>query len=473
MNAVALVPLGMLAAAALASMIAATTRLSMRALLLGGAGVAVAVAGLTATRFDIAVEYFARGLVLDAYSGLATIVIALSAAAVLVISLDAEECGDTHRGEYVTMVLFAALGAALMTATEDFVAFFVALQLSSLPLYVLAGFNVRNRLATEAAIKFLLLGMVASVIMLYGFSVTFVNSGSSSFAGMGGGSNALAPAALLGLVFVMLGFAFKIGAAPMHYWIPDTYQGAAVPVTTLLSTVPKFGAIAALGRFTTLALAGPAHAWSQGVFALLAVASMVLGNLIALVQTDVKRMLAYSSIAHVGYMLVPFACGAEEEILAPVLFYGVVYALTNVGAFAVINVVARGSHDVPLDSLSGLWRRSPLLAAVLAVLVLSMLGIPPTPGFWAKFGVISVAVSSGQLWLAAVVVLTSVVSVVYYLRIIRTVFVAPAAEEPLTVPSASRATIVAVAAITVILGVWPTGLADVVATAALAATGGG
>ena len=466
-------PLGLLAAAALAAMIAATTRLGMRTLLLGGASVAAIVAALSAALFGRTGEYFDGGLILDTYSGLATIVVALCGAAVLLISLDAEETEETHRGEYVTLVLFAVLGAALMTATEDFVVFFVALQLSSLPLYVLAGFNVRNRLATEAAIKYLLLGMVASVIMLYGFSVTFVHSASSSFAGMGGGSDALAPATLVGLVFVLVGFAFKIGAAPMHYWIPDTYQGAAVPVTTLLATVPKFGALAALGRFALLALAGASYAWSQSVFALLAVGSIALGNLIALMQTDVKRMLAYSSIAQVGYILVAFACGAGSEMLAPVLFYGVVYVLTNVGAFAVINTVARGSHDVPLDSLAGLWKRSPLLAGVLVVLVLSMLGLPPTPGFWAKFGIISLAIAADQLWLAVVVVVASVASVVYYVRIVRIVFVAPPTDDALAVGVPTRAVLVAVAVLTALFGVWPAGLAYVVSVAAPSVVGGG
>jgi NADH-quinone oxidoreductase subunit N len=465
--------LGLLTAAALSAMIAATTQLRMRTLLLGGATLAAAVAALAIWLSGERAEYFSGGLVLDAYSGLATVVVASCAAAVLLISLDAEECEETHRGEYVALVLFATLGAALMTATEDFVAFFIALQLSSLPLYVLAGFNVRNRLATEAAIKFLLLGMVASVIMLYGFSITFVHSPSSSFAGMGGGSDALAPAALVGLVFVLVGFAFKVGAAPMHYWIPDTYQGAAAPITALLSTVPKFGALAALGRFATLALAGPAHVWSQGVFALLAVLSMVVGNLIALVQTDVKRMLAYSSIAHVGYILVAFACGAQGDALTPVLFYGVIYALTNVGAFAVINAVSGGDHDVPLDSLAGLWKRSPLLAGVLVVLVLSMLGIPPTPGFWAKFGIISLAIDADRLWLAALVVFASVVSVVYYVRIVRIVFVSPPTEETLDVAAPTRAVVAMVAVVTAVFGLWPAGLSEIVGAAARSVSGGG
>jgi NADH-quinone oxidoreductase subunit N len=404
---------------------------------------------------------------------------------VLLISLDAPAEERAYGGEYVALVLFAVLGAALLASTTDFVAFFLALQLSSIPLYILAGFVVNDRFATEVAIKYVLLGMVASAIMLYGFSVDFVQNASSTFVGMGGGLDALAPATVVGIVFVLVGFAFKVGAAPMHFWIPDAYQGTTVPVTALLASVPKFAALAALARFASLALEGPVHDWSRLVFAIIAVASMVLGNVLALAQTDLRRLLAYSSIAQVGYVLVALACGTGPDVVAVVLFYAVVYSLTNIGTFAIVAAISGGRRDVPISSLSGLWQRAPLEAAALVFFVLSMFGLPPTPGFWAKLGVVQLAIGSDQRFLATAIVVMSVVSVVYYIRVVRTIFVpeepvAPArepesraTETPARVPVPTRLVVLTSFVLAALLAIWPSGLADISALAARAGVGGG
>jgi NADH-quinone oxidoreductase subunit N len=490
---------GGLAGAALLGAVDETRRRG-RWLLVAGALASLAGALLGLVQFRGAVDLFNGGLVLDGYSGFVSLIVMACGAGVLLISLDSHEVGDEHRAEYVSLVLFAVLGAVLAAATKDFVSLFLALQLASIPLYILSGFMVADRMATEAAFKYMLLGMVASVVMLYGFSIDFAHNATTELAGLGGaGGPAAGAATAVGLVFILVGCGFKAGAAPMHFWIPDTYQGAAIPVTALLATVPKCAIIAVLMRLSLTTLMAPGLEWSRWLLAAMAVASMTLGNLIALSQTDLKRLLAYSSIAHVGYVLAAPAIGAGARGAEAALFYAAVYAITNLGAFAVVLAVAGRGRSVEVDSLSGLLKRSPLAAGALAFFVLSMLGLPPTPGFWAKFGLVSLCIGEGWSWMAAVIVVNSLVSVVYYIRIVRPIFMtesasvepdaaggelaaggAEAAEAGLpgraagsAAPgAATRTVILATTAIAAAVGLWPAGLGSMVATAVRAVAGG-
>ena len=391
--------------------------------------------------------------------------------------------------EFAIVLLFAMTGAMLIAASADLLVLFIALELMVLPGYMLAGYHKTDGYSTEGAIKYFLLGSFSSAIFLFGLAFAWGATGTTSIAGVGdalaaltaGGGSAVSPALVLGLGFMTTGVAFKIAAVPFHYWTPDAYQGSPTPVTGYLSVGPKVGAFALILRLFVEAL-GPLRAdWLQ-VIVLLAILTMTLGNLVALTQNNVKRMLAYSSIAHTGYMLVGLAAFAAGSIagLQGLLYYGAAYAVMNLGAFAVVAAIQRRAGVTSgLDTFAGLVRREPWLAALMTLFLLSLVGIPPLAGFFAKVYIIQAALEAGELgWtsltvLAVITVLNAAVAAFYYLRVVVYMFMRESRSEELP-PSHGRLTwggLAVASVLTVLLGVAPGPVIDIVAQAARAIGG--
>jgi NADH-quinone oxidoreductase subunit N len=350
----------------------------------------------------------------------------------------------------------------LMGAATDLIIIFLALEILSIPLYVLTGLN-RTRLESgEAALKYFLLGAFASGFFLYGIALTYGATGTTNLAGIVGflGNVSAGPYLYIALGLLLVGLAFKVALVPFHMWVPDVYQGAPTSVAAFMSVGAKAAGFAALARVLLYAFPTLASSWAVPLAAL-AVLSMTLGNLAAIAQSDIKRMLAYSSIAHAGYILVGVVA-ANEAGAAGILFYLLAYALMNVGAFATAIVVGkRREPGVGIADYAGLASRCPSLAAAMAIFMLSLAGVPPLAGFMGKFYLFSAAVQAGLTWLAIVGVLNSVLSAFFYLRVIVVMYMREAEEpKPLSL-SWPLSVAVALAALGVVaLGLWPSPLLD-------------
>ncbi len=323
-------------------------------------------------------------------------------------------------GEFYTLILLAVAGMMLLAASNDLLVVFLSLETLSLALYILVGFARERTASEEAALKYFLLGAFASAFLLYGIALIYGATGTTSLAGLA--AYAMSTPLLhntlfmTGLVLIMTGFGFKLALVPFQMWTPDVYQGAPTPVTAFMSVATKAAAFAALLRFVMYALPSLSSAWAP-MLAILAILTMTIGNLGALAQHNIKRMLAYSSIAHAGYVLVGVIAGGELG-QASVLFYLTAYTFMNVGAFAVVEALERHEEGLELSDYAGLAARSPLLAAAMALFMFSLAGFPPTAGFFAKFYVFNAAVQAGYAWLAVIGVLNSLIGVVYYVGVI-------------------------------------------------------
>jgi len=387
--------------------------------------------------------------------------------------------------EFSIVLLFAMTGAMLIAGSADLLILFIALELMVLPGYMLAGYHKTDGYSTEGAIKYFLLGSFSSAIFLFGLAFVWGTTGTTSIDGVRAalegivsGAKAASPALILGLGFMTTGVAFKIAAVPFHYWTPDAYQGSPTPVTGYLSVGPKVGAFALILRLFVGALGPLAADWLQ-VVVVLAILTMTLGNLVALTQTNVKRMLAYSSIAHTGYMLVGLAAFAAGRLdgLQGLLYYGAAYSFMNLGAFAVIAALQkRAGVTSNLDTFAGLVRREPWLTALMFLFLLSLTGIPPTAGFFAKYYVIVAAVEAGQQGytslsiLAVIAVLNAAAAAFYYLRVAVYMFMRePRSEDaPLAHGRLLWAGLAVASVLTVLLGLLPGPFLDVVGQAARA-----
>ncbi len=363
---------------------------------------------------------FQEMVVLDRFALFVNAVVCLAGALVLLLSVGYVRRQRAETSEYYVLVLFAALGMMLMASAVDLLMIFLGLELMSLALYVLAGFFHTRAASNESALKYFLLGAFASGFFLYGVALLYGAAGTTNLARLavavaapGGGRE---PLVLVGLGLLLVGFGFKTSAVPFHQWAPDVYEGAPTAVAAFIATGSKAAAFAALLR--VLGALRPVEADWLRLLWLLAVLTMTLGNVVALAQQNLKRMLAYSSIAHVGYMLVGLAALGEAGGAA-VLFYLVVYAFATIGAFGVILLLERqGVEAVELAAYGGLAARHPVLALALTVFMLSLIGMPPTAGFIGKFYLFSAAVERNLIWLVVIAVLNSVVAAYYYLRLI-------------------------------------------------------
>ncbi|MBB4265031.1 NADH-quinone oxidoreductase subunit NuoN [Roseospira visakhapatnamensis] len=389
-----------------------------------GATYALLIAGLLLTAgLGTRVEAFYGQFVVDDFTRYAKLLILVAVAATLLMSRRWMMAEDIRRFEFPVLMLLATVGMMLMVSANDLIALYVGLELQSLALYVMAAVHRDNARATEAGLKYFVLGAVASGVLLYGASLVYGFAGTTTFEGIQAAvSGETVPVGVIvGLVFVVCGLAFKISAAPFHMWTPDVYEGAPTPVTALFAVAPKIAALALFLRVLMEPFQALQADWQQ-VIIVMSVLSMVVGSFAAIAQDNIKRLMAYSSIGHMGYALVGMAAGTSEGVRG-VLVYLTIYVFMNAGAFAVILAMRRQDRPVEaIKDLAGVGRTQPLMALAMGVFMFSMAGIPPLAGFFAKFYVFMAAVDAGLIWLAIIGVLTSVVSAFYYLRIVKVMY---------------------------------------------------
>lgn len=370
---------------------------------LGGSGVNVAFEG---------------AFVDDNFSRFAKVVILLSAAAVLALSEDFFGRRGMLQFEFPMLIVLATVGMMVMVSAGDLMALYMGLELQSLALYVVASLRRDSLRSTEAGLKYFVLGALSSGLLLYGASLTYGFAGTTLFAGITeAATNDMSIGLLFGLVFLLAGFAFKVSAAPFHMWTPDVYEGSPTPVTAFFATAPKMAAMGLFARAVHDAFGGVTAEWQQ-IVAFLAVISMFLGAIAAIGQTNIKRLMAYSSIAHMGFALMGLASGTAQGVEA-MLIYMAIYVTMNIGTFAfILSMEKDGQHVTDIASLKMFSTKEPLKAMALLVLMFSLAGVPPMVGFWGKLGVLQAAVGADMAWLAIAGVIASVIGAFYYLRIV-------------------------------------------------------
>ena len=396
-----------------------------------GTGTALLLAWLTPSGAGMGL--FEGMVLLDGFAVFFKVLTALATAVVIFMSIDCEELAERTQAEYYVFLLSVLLGMFLLSSASDIVMVYLALELVSIPSYLLAGYYKGKGSSTEASMKYVVYGATASGVMIYGFSLLYGMTGSTQISEIG---RVLAMGAAplpvsLAAVMVTVGFGYKIAAVPFHMWSPDVYEGAPTPVTAFLSVGPKAAGFAVLVRFFYTVFASPEGAggmWKLSssvdwpfLFAVLSAVTMTVGNLLAVNQRNVKRLLAYSSIAHAGYMLMGFVLLTAVGLKA-ILFYLVVYLFMNLGAFYVVVLVANGSRSEDISDFSGLGSRAPFAAISLAIFLFALTGIPPFSGFIGKVYLFAEVIHQGVYWLALVAALNSVISLYYYARIVKVMF---------------------------------------------------
>lgn len=390
--------------------------------------------------------------------------------AMLTIALSLESNFTMHVGEYLALILLATLGMMFLVSSDDLLMIFISLELTSLSLYILTAFNKRNLKSAEAALKYFLFGGMAAAFTLFGLSLVYGLSGSTNLEqiALKLKGPALDPLLAAAIVMTIIGFGFKIAAVPFHLWAPDAYQGAPTPSAAFIASGSKVASFFIFARVMIIGFAGAngSAAWRHyisgwmPVVAILAVLSMLLGNLAALAQSNVRRLLAYSAVAHGGYALLGLLAGAPLG-LSPLIYYIVTYGLTVVGAFGVVAVVEETAGDARLSDFAGLGRRDPLLSFCMMIFMLSLAGIPPLAGFFGKFYLFTAAAGSGGnlglLWLVIFAIAMSAVSLYYYLQVLKQIYVIPAltTARPGTTPLSSKIVLPLLAIAVVVLGCAP------------------
>jgi NADH-quinone oxidoreductase subunit N len=365
-------------------------------------------------------------------------------------------------GEYPALLLWCACGLLLMVRAAELLTVFLALELLSVGLYGLAGFHRRSAGSAEAAIKYFLMGAFVSSFVLFGIALVYGETGSTRLDAIGAALTASQGSpglVVLGFLFLITGFAFKMGLVPFHAWTPDVYQGAPTPFVAFLSVAPKIGSAVVLVRLIAVAVDGPLGPRWANLAALFAVASMLIGNLFALVQRDLKRMLAYSGVAHMGYLMIPLAAPGEDS-WRPIFIYLVAYVLMNAGAFTVATLLySKASEQHSIANLAGWGYRFPVLSACLTISMVSLAGIPPTAGFLGKYFVFLHAIEHDQLGLALVGIAASLIGVAYYLRVVYLLYMKPEIASPEGVHPDAAGTLAAIlaAAASLLLGLAPSG----------------
>jgi NADH-quinone oxidoreductase subunit N len=424
---------------------------------------------------------FGGTYVVDSFAVLFKVFFLGVALAVLMISFRYFQQGRYYQGEYYFLVLTSFLGMLTIVSSRDLLMLFISLELVTAPGFLIAGFRKGDPRSNEAALKFFLIGILSTAVMLFGMSLIYGVTGSlrletiatSLASGLqpdgptsGLGVSTVSsltlsePLAIAAVLFVVVGFAFKVSSVPFHFWAPDTYEGSPIPVAAFLSVASKAAGFAGLLQIMFVAFAPLAEFWAP-VFAVLSVLTMSIGNLIALQQRQVVRLLAYSSIAQAGYMLLPFAlvgtsAAVDKQAFSAAVLYILIYGVMNLGAFAVVIAVSREEPGVLIEDFAGLGQRAASLAVPMALFLVSLAGIPPTAGFWGKFFIFRAAINADQAWLAIVMVVNSVVSLYYYVSIVRQMFFVQLPEpRPLRAPVLVTGVAVLAMAAVVAVGILP------------------
>ena len=440
------------------------------------AGVVLSAAGVAWLWVnDVAPVGLAQMIALDPFRYAALAISLLSAGGTILLSLGYMEREGLLAPEYYPLILLATVGLMLLSGAEDLIVLFLGLEVMSVAVYVLAGYNRANASSAEAALKYFLIGAFASGFLLYGIALVYGATGTTNLSLIGAqlAGGGLSLMAGLGLGLLLIGFGFKVAAVPFHMWAPDVYDGAPTPISGFMATGVKAAAFVALVRVLVEAFPSAEHLWQPVIF-WLAIASMVVGNLVALAQRTLKRMLAYSSIAHAGYLLAAVWPGSRLSAGA-VLLYLMAYVITTLASFGLLAALGRGGErDVTFDDIAGLAARRPWMAVALTVCMFSLLGFPGTLGFIGKWYILSAVIAEGQMILAVVVVLTSVISAGYYLPVVMAMYMKPAPSEDSHLqsrlwPAAAGAVAVSVIAL-LLFGVWPAGAMDMAGRSAATLT---
>jgi NADH-quinone oxidoreductase subunit N len=409
---------------------------------------------------------FGGAYVVDNYALVLKALFLVAGYVTVLISTDYIGEGDYYEGEYYFLLLSSILGMTVMASARDLISIFIALETLSIPAYLLAGWRKRDVKGNEASLKYYLLGVFASGVMLYGMSLVFGVTHSTVLTEIGaslGKESTSVPIVSIGILFVIVGFAFKVSAVPFHAWAPDTYEGAPTPITAFLSVASKAAGFVALMTLVFIGFGGRSDVW-QPLFWVLSAITMTVGNVIALRQTNVVRMLAYSSVAQAGYMLAPFAVATHagrNDAIEAMVTYLVIYAAMNLGAFAVVMAIARKTRSAEKASLGGLFEYAPGLAALLGVFFFALAGIPPLGGWYAKLVIIRVFLHNATGWgvaLGVILGVNSVIGLFYYASIAREAFMRPVPDEdraPIRVPAALGSAIALCTLGTVAVGVAP------------------
>jgi NADH-quinone oxidoreductase subunit N len=410
---------------------------------------------------------FGGAYVVDNFALVFKAIFLLTAYVVVLLSTNYVEEGDYYQGEYYFLLLSSVLGMLFMSSARDFISMFVALETLSIPAYMLAAWRKRDQKSNEAGVKYFLLGVFASAVMLYGMSLIYGVTGSTLFTSVASALNTGKNTAIvtLAIVFVVVGFAFKVSAVPFHSWAPDTYEGAPTPVTAFLSVASKAAGFVALVTLLFVAFPYSKDVW-QPLFWVLAAVTMTFGNLVALRQTNVVRMLAYSSIAQGGFVLMPLAVVghgrvAAAQSLTAVITYLAVYAAMNLGAFAVVLAVSRKTHSGEITSFGGLFGYAPGLCLAMTIFLFSLAGIPPLGGWMAKFSVFRALIGAGGGWAAALAVIggvNSVIALYYYANVAKVMWMEPSPDgdtSEIRIPATLGLALVITAGATLAIGIVP------------------
>ena len=409
---------------------------------------------------------FGGSFVVDDYARFLKLLALTGSAGALMLSLDYLNAEGQQKFEYGVLVLLSTLGMMMLISAADLIALYLGLELMSLPLYVIAASNRQNVRSTEAGLKYFVLGALSSGMLLYGASLIYGFTGTIEFGGIAkaagqGGNLGL----IFGLVFLFVGFCFKVSAVPFHMWTPDVYEGAPTPVTAFFAAAPKVAGIAIFVRATVVAFPGITHEWQQ-IVVFVSIASMALGAFAAIGQRNIKRLMAYSSIGHMGFALVGLAAGTPEGVQG-VLIYMAIYVAMTLGTFAVILAMRRdGVYVETIADLAGLSRTQPTMAFMLAMLLFSLAGIPPLAGFFAKFYVFLAAIKAGLYVLAVIGVLTSVVGAFYYLTIVKIMYFDEPAKRFQSMPGLLRIVLGVSGLINILFFVYPAPLLGAATAAA-------
>ncbi len=426
--------------------------------------VGIALAATASARLGkLSYSAFSSMFILDPYATFFKFVFYIGAAVTVLLSIQTSRSESANSGEYYAFVLLSTVGMMFMVSGSDLISIYLGLELMSVCLYVLAGINRPDNRSVEASVKYFVLGSFSSAILIYGISLLYGLTGSTnlqSIAAFLSASEMSNPALMLSMFLLIVGFGFKVAAVPFHMWTPDVYEGSPTSVTAFMSVGPKAAAFGVILRVFMETFGANQPAWSS-VLVVLSIATMAIGNLVAVAQTNIKRMLAYSSIAHAGYVLIGVVVGSAEGI-SGVMFYLFVYAFMNLGAFGMVILLQRGGMGGErIEDFTGLAKKNRIAALLMLIFMFSLTGVPPLAGFWAKFYIFKAAIEAGYAWLAVVGVLLSAVSAFYYLRIVMVMYMKePEGDFALSpAPGLSLALFVSVAMI-VLLGIYPGGLID-------------
>ncbi len=408
---------------------------------------------------------FGGSFVVDDFARFLKILALIGSAAAVAMSIDHAQREHQQRVEYSVLVLLSTLGMLMLISAADLIALYLGLELMSLPLYVMAASHRGSLRSTEAGLKYFVLGALSSGMLLYGASLIYGFTGTVSFTGIAQAAAQSGVGLIFGLVFLFAGFCFKVAAVPFHMWTPDVYEGAPTPVTAFFAAAPKVAAIAMFVRATVVAFPGITSEWQQ-ILVFVAIASTLLGSFAAIGQRNFKRLMAYSSIGHMGYALIGLAAGTPEGVQG-VLLYMAIYITMTLGVFAVILAMRRSTGMVEsIDQLAGLGRTHPTMAFLLAMLLFSMAGVPPLAGFFAKFYVFLAAIKAGLYVLAIIGVLASVVGAYYYLAIVKVMYFDEAVEGFYAMPIELRIVLAVCGLFNILFFVYPGPLVGAASAAA-------